>query len=101
MSQMIIILTILAFLILCYQGFSYVTSLTGKKRRDSCRQLGIFYFILGICSFISRSAPAVFTGIILLMMGLRLMAHGLVRHGKAGFRNSEMAEKGGGVGQKL
>lgn len=93
MSQLIIILTILAFLVLCYQGFSYVTSLTGKKRRDSCRQLGIFYLILGICSFISRSAPVVFTGIILLMMGLRLMAHGLVRHGKTGFRNSAMAEK--------
>lgn len=93
MSQLIIILSILAFLILCFQGYSYVTTLTGKARRDSCRNLGIFYFFLGICSFLSRSAPMVFAGVVLIMMGMRLMAHGLVRHGKTGYRNSENAAK--------
>jgi len=86
MSKLIIILAVLAFLILSFQGYSYVTTRTGKNRRDACRQLGIFFFVLGICAFVVRSAPVTFAGLILLMMGMRLMAHGLVRHGKTGFR---------------
>ncbi len=95
MSKLIIILAILAFLILCFQGYSYVTTRTGRARRESCRRLGIFYFCLGIIGFVVRSAPVTFAGLILLMMGLRLMAHGMVRHGKTGYRNSDKAGKFG------
>ena len=89
MSKLIIILAVLAFLILSFQGYSYkkwsVKVVDGGVSAGKRTQIFRDFRLL--------KDPHV------LVCHPRLMAHGLVRHGKTGFRNSEMAEKGRGEGQ--
>src|SRR5512133_172045 len=87
MSQLIVILATLSFLILCYQGYCYATTLTGKARQDTCQQQGIFFTTLGVGAFLVHSIPVVFAGMVLIMLGLRLIAHGLDRIDKTGYTN--------------
>jgi hypothetical protein len=65
--------------ILFIQFYLYAVSLKGEERQKSCRLLGIMYMSLGITSLVTRSVPISFGGLIMIMLGFRLMAHGLNR----------------------
>jgi hypothetical protein len=79
MLQLIITLITLSFLILCYQGYRYSITLTGTEKQDVCQHHGIFFTSLGTGAFLAPSVPVVFAGVILIMLGLRLIAHSLDR----------------------
>lgn len=79
MLQLIITLTTLMFLILCFQGYRYSITLTGKEKQETCQHHGIFFTTLGTGAFIFPSVPLAFAGVILIMLGLRLIEHGLER----------------------
>lgn len=79
MLQLITTLTALIFLVLCCQGYRYAITRTGKAKQEICQHHGIFFTTLGIGTFLIPSVPVVFAGLILIMLGLRLIEHGLNR----------------------
>ena len=79
MSQLLTTLTTLSFLILCYQGYRYAITLTGTEKQDVCQHHGIFFTTLGTGAFLAPSVPIVFAGVVLIMLGLRLIGHSLDR----------------------
>ena len=79
MSQLLITLITVSFIILCYQGYRYSITLTGTEKQDVCQHLGILFTTLGTGAFLVPSVPVVFAGLILIMLGLRLIARGLDR----------------------
>lgn len=62
-----------------YQFYTFSVSRKGVDKQNKCQQLGIFYTSLGTVLLVYQDAPTVVTGLILIMMGLRLIAHGLDR----------------------
>ncbi|GAM09283.1 hypothetical protein OR1_01558 [Geobacter sp. OR-1] len=78
--QTIIELAILVPLfILFYQFYSYSITSKGVERQKKCTVLGIVSMTIGIASFAGHSATTVFGGLVLMMFGFRLIAHGLDR----------------------
>lgn len=71
-----------AVLIVLNQFYAYSVSLTGQEKQGTCLRLGIIYITFGILSFVMRMPPVIIAGFILIMMGLRLLAHGLDRVNK-------------------
>jgi hypothetical protein len=78
-QQYIEYMFITAVVIVFNQFYAYAVSLTGQEKQSTCQRLGIAYITLGILSFVIRTPPVVIAGFILIMMGLRLIAHGLDR----------------------
>lgn len=69
----------LPIMAICYQLYSYAACSPGEARQRRSRKLGIAYMTLGITALIARSPAFVFLGLVLIMMGFRLMAKGLDR----------------------
>jgi hypothetical protein len=65
--------------------YSYAVSRQGEEKQRTCRGLGILLFSLGIVSLVSRDFLFVCSGFILMMIGFRLIAHGLDRLDKKVF----------------
>lgn len=93
MVQYIEYLCLAAMGIVFYQFYAYSVSLTGVEKQSSCQRLGTVFITLGVVSFAFRNPPLVIAGIILIMMGLRLLAHGLDRLNKKTFIDRYDAEK--------
>ncbi|WP_243372151.1 hypothetical protein [Geotalea sp. SG265] len=72
-------LAIIVFAVMCYQFYGFTVSRKGKEKQQKCQRLGICYICLGTMLLLFRNAPGVFTGLYLVMLGLRLVAHGLDR----------------------
>jgi predicted tellurium resistance membrane protein TerC len=72
----------LPVIVICFQFFLYSVSLHGEEKQKKCRTLGIIYMSFGIISLASRSMLFTVTGLVLIMMGLRLIAYGLDRINK-------------------
>ncbi len=68
-----------AVIIVLNQFYAYSVSLTGQEKQGTCLRLGIIYITFGILSFAMRIPSVIVAGFILIMMGLRLLAHGLDR----------------------
>lgn len=79
MQEYIEYISMVAVLIVLNQFYAYSISLSGQEKQRSCQKLGIVYTTVGIVSFVFRNPPMVIAGIVLIMMGLRLIAHGLDR----------------------
>jgi len=69
-------------LIFSVQAYNYAVAKTGEEKQNTCKALGIACATVGIVILVYRSAPLSFAGLFLIMMGLRLIAHGLKHVGK-------------------
>jgi hypothetical protein len=81
-------LILLPFFAMIYQIYSYAVTRQKEERQSVCRGLGIVLFSFGTVSMVSRDYLLVFTGLILMMIGFRLIAHGLDRLDKKVFIDS-------------
>lgn len=76
---------VVPFVVVSLQFYSWIVSLKGLERQRHCRALGITYATVGTVAFVFRSLPFAVIGLVLFMLGLRLMAHGLERVDKTIF----------------
>ena len=72
-------------LVVMYQFYRFAVNRTGEMKQKSCQALGIVYCSLGITALALHTTFFVFAGLLLLMFGLRLIAHGLDRINKTIF----------------
>ncbi len=80
-------------LLICYQMYAFSVQKKGLEMQSSCRTLGIVYMTVGIVTLIARSPAFVFLGLILIMIGFRLMAKGLDRIDKKVFIDRYIEEE--------
>jgi Na+/phosphate symporter len=73
------------FIVVMYQFYSWIVSLQGVEKQKHCRALGITYTTLGTVCFMFRSLSFAIVGLMLFMLGLRLIAHALDRIDKSVF----------------
>ena len=79
------LLVALMVLVLCLQACFYALSLSGGERQKACQGQGILYSTLGVLALVAHNLVFVVTGLILLMLGLRMIAYGLDRQNKTIF----------------
>jgi Na+/phosphate symporter len=72
-------LMLIPFLTLFYQLYSYAERQKGVERQNVCRSLGIASFTIGVVCLVFRDLLLAIFGIIFMMFGFRLIAHGLDR----------------------
>jgi hypothetical protein len=70
---------LLSLLIVFYQFYTFAVSRKTLEKQRSCQKLGIVYFTLGILCLVIHDLSFVIAGFVLMMLGLRLIAHGLDR----------------------
>jgi Na+/phosphate symporter len=73
------------FVVVMVQFYSWIVSLEGVEKQKHCKVLGVIYTTLGTVCFMLRTLPFAIMGLILFMLGLRLIAHGLDRLNKSVF----------------
>ncbi len=78
MDHYVEVFAMLPFVVVMFQFYSWIVSLTGLDRQKHCRALGITYITLGTVAFVFRTSPSAVVGFILVMLGLRLLEQGLV-----------------------
>ena len=81
------------FVVVMFQFYSWIVSLEGEEKQRHCKALGITYTTLGTVCFMYRSLSLAIVGMILFMLGLRLIAHGLDRINKTIFIDRYDADK--------
>jgi len=67
------------------QLYCYAVTQEGTRKQEGCQRLGILYITAGIVSLAFREALYVVSGLVLIMLGLRLVSHGLDRINKDTF----------------
>jgi hypothetical protein len=82
MKNLIELVVLIPLFIMCYQFYAFSISSKGVLKQKRCQSLGIAFTTLGICSLVSHTPLAVFGGLILIMLGFRLIASGLDRMDK-------------------
>jgi protein-S-isoprenylcysteine O-methyltransferase Ste14 len=75
-TKLLVLLTILTVI---YQMYSYAVTRQREEKQRVCRGLGIVLFSIGAALLATRDTFYVFSGIFLMMLGFRLIAHGLDR----------------------
>lgn len=85
MQEFLKYLALLMALMVCYQLYAFSVSRIGKEKQEQCQSLGIVFMSIGIVSLIFRTIPAFMGGLILIMLGFRLIAQGLDRLNKTTF----------------
>lgn len=78
-------LVMVPFWIFGAQLYCFAASLEGVQRQEGCQKLGILYITVGIVSLVFREALFVVSGLMLIMLGLRLVSYGLDRIDKKTF----------------
>ena len=78
-------LILLPFWAFAAQLYFYAITQEGVRKQQGCQRLGIVYLTVGIVSLVFRQAVYVASGLILIMLGLRLISHGLDRINKDRF----------------
>jgi Na+/phosphate symporter len=73
------------FVVIMIQFYLWIVSLKGLEKQKHCRALGVTYTTLGTVCFLFRTLPLAIVGLILFMLGMRLIAHGLDRLDKSIF----------------
>ena len=61
------------------QMYYYALTRQREEKQAVCRGVGIMFLSIGIVSLVFRDPLFVFAGLILMMAGFRLIAHGLDR----------------------
>jgi hypothetical protein len=79
MQEFIEYMSVTVVVIVFNQFYAYAVTRTGKEKQSTCQKLGTVNISLGVVSLVTHNIPMVFGGLILIMMGLRLIAHGLDR----------------------
>jgi hypothetical protein len=79
------LLVLIPFLTLYYQLYAFAVRQKGVERQNVCRSLGIASFTIGIVCLVFRDLLFGIAGIIFMMFGFRLIAHGLDRIDKKVF----------------
>ena len=72
-------LILLPLFAVIFQMYNYALTRQREEKQAVCRGLGIMLLSIGIASLVSRDPLFVFAGLILMMAGFRLIAHGLDR----------------------
>ncbi|HEX5772938.1 MAG TPA: hypothetical protein VFY07_01350 [Geomobilimonas sp.] len=85
MQEFLKYLALLMALVVCYQLYAFSVSRIGKEKQEQCQKLGIVFMSVGIVSLMFRTAPIVIGGLVLIMLGFRLIAQGLDRLNKTTF----------------
>lgn len=65
--------------VIFYQFYAFTITRKAQEKQDKCQKLGILYFTIGTACLALRDAAGVIAGFLLIMLGLRLIAHGLDR----------------------
>jgi len=73
------LLFLLPLFAVIYQMYNYAITRQREEKQSVCRGLGIMLFSIGVVSLVSRDFFIVFAGLIFMMIGFRLIAHGLDR----------------------
>lgn len=73
------LLILVPLITVVFQMYNYAVSRQGEERQRVCRGLGIGLLSIGIVSLVFRGQLYVFAGLIMIMIGFRLVAHGLDR----------------------
>ena len=82
MMEYVKLLLLLPMIIFGYQLYRYTISLKRAEKQRACRSLGIIIFPMGVICLVYRNFYAVIVGLVLIMLGLRLIAYGLERKDK-------------------
>ena len=69
----------------CAQLYCFAANLKGVQRQEGCQKLGILYITAGIVSLVFREMLFVVSGLMLIMLGLRLVSYSLDRIDKKTF----------------
>lgn len=72
-------LALIMMTVVFYQFYAFSVSRKAKEKQDKCLFLGIFYLSVGTICLAFHDVPSVISGLVLIMLGLRLVAHGLDR----------------------
>ena len=73
------ILVTIPLLLVCFQLYSFAVTGKGREMQGRCLKLGVAFMVIGIGVLVFRSTLFVFFGLILMLLGFRLLAHGLDR----------------------
>jgi len=73
------VLAMFPVMVICYQLYTFSANSQGTDRQRRFRNLGIAFMTIGITSLVTREPVFVFSGLVLIMAGFRLMAKGLDR----------------------
>jgi hypothetical protein len=76
-------LALIPLWVLCIQLYFHAVSRPPEEKQAECRVLGILFTTVGIGSLVFRTVWLVFSGLAMIMVGLRLMAHSLDRINKS------------------
>lgn len=79
---------ILPLFAVIFQIYNYALTRKREEKQAVCRGLGIAMLTFGIVSLIFRDFLSVVAGLLLMMVGFRLIAHGLDRLDKTIFIDS-------------
>jgi uncharacterized membrane protein (GlpM family) len=79
------LLILIPVFIVFFQIYHYAVTRSGPEKQRTCRGLGIAAFTIGIVSLVSRDYFFVVVGLVSIMVGFRLIAHGLDRLDKKVF----------------
>jgi len=82
MHELIEMLLLLPLITILYQFYRFSVKRKDVDRQKYCRRLGITYCTMGIIALVFRSPFFIFSGLLLIMFGFRLLAHGLDRVNK-------------------
>jgi hypothetical protein len=93
MKEYIEYMSVTAVMVVFNQFYAYAVSLKGQDKQSTCQMLGCIYISLGVLSFVTHKSPVIVAGFILIMMGLRLIAHGLDRIDKTVFIDRYNSDK--------
>ena len=85
MKAYLMYVLLLPFWVLCVQFSFHALSLKGLEKQNECQRLGIFFTTVGIVSLVSRDMVFAVSGLILIMLGLRMISIGLDRLDKKTF----------------
>jgi hypothetical protein len=84
-SDLIEMLLLFPLIAILYQFYRFSVKRKDADRQKKCQLLGITYATLGIFCLVFRTPFFIFSGLILLMFGFRLIAYGLDRINKTTF----------------
>lgn len=72
-------LLLFMMLVVFFQMYFFAISCTGVEKQNRCQNFGIVFTSIGIVCLIFHQIQLVTGGLILMMLGFKLIAHGLDR----------------------
>ena len=79
MKSYLMYVLLLPLWVLCIQFTFHAVSLKGAAKQSECQILGVVFTTIGVVSLVSRDLLFTASGLVLMMLGLRMIAIGLDR----------------------